>query len=1454
MTKAFYEVFRELKLDEAIYGIFNDALVERIYIDSANRQMVIHMTLSEIVHPSQIEALESIIKDHLSIAEVVKVTIKETYQLADPMPFPLLYQFYQSSLGYLIKREYPLCGVKILKGAPIIDGLTVRYELSDQMYQYFLDKKMDLVIETIYQEKFGLKIHVTIAKELGQELVEQFIENRAKEQEAVIRRMTLEDKVDSANAAKKPKKSIKKTDVEDEQADNVLVGKNPIIGDIMFIKEFDESTTEVIIDGELINIDVRDIKDKKLVIFDLYDTTSTITCKFFISNDLYDRNIKDRKLKAGKCVRLKGKIQFDTYNNENVIFVKNLELIDDFRVQKVDEADIRRVELHAHTQMSDMDAIVSASDLVNKALYYGHKAIAITDHGVVQAFPDAFHAAQGKDIKIIYGVEGYLVDDEKPTIKGESNSDFDDVYVVFDLETTGFHPGKDTITEIGAVKIKDRVIIDRFSTFVNPDRDIPLEVQKLTSIRPDMVSDAPSYSEALKEFMNFVGDANMVAHNADFDMGFIYHFANIADISVPNTSIDTVEMGRTLYPELNNYKLKTLAKNLEVKLSNHHRAVYDAEATAEVFLVMIRDMDGMNIHGLKQYVNYEQLGHKSAKKLRPTHVIILAQNLVGLKNLYKLISLSHIDHFYNLRPRIPKSILRKMREGLIIGSACESGELFSAFVNQRGPEEIDRIASFYDYYEIQPLGNNEFLVRDNVFDSKEDIIHINKQIIELGKAHNKLVVATGDVHFLNPEDEIYRRVLMGAKGYKDADNQPPLYFRTTEEMMNEFYYLDKETAYELVVTNTNKIADMIEAIEPVPRDKYAPKIEGSDEELRTICYEKAHQLYGDELPEIVVLRLEKELNSIINNGFAVMYIIAQKLVWKSMEDGYLVGSRGSVGSSFAATMAGITEVNPLPAHYICENCHYIDFESEVVTAHSGNSGYDLPDADCPVCGKSLKKEGHDIPFETFLGFDGDKEPDIDLNFSGDYQSRAHDYTEELFGKGFVFRAGTIGTLAEKTAYGLVNKYMEEHEEHLTKAERNQIVSGCLGVRRTTGQHPGGIIVVPRDQEIYSFTPIQRPANDMKTNIITTHFDYHSIDHNLLKLDLLGHDDPSMIKMLEDLTGVDAKSIPFDEPKVMSLFDSTEALELDPKDIDGCKLGSLGIPEFGTDFVMQMLTDTKPKTFSDLARISGLSHGTDVWINNAQEIIKEDKANISEVISTRDDIMTYLIHMKLDKKMAFNIMESVRRGRGLTPEWEDEMLDHEVPEWYIWSCKQIKYMFPKAHAVAYVMMAFRIAYFKVYHPLAYYTAFFSIRASNFDYEIMCHGKDQLDLHIKEFKERLKNNLLSKKEQDMIKDMRIVQEMYARGYQFKTIDLYTVEANKFQIVEGKIMPSLSAIQGLGEKAAEMIVQVRKDGKFLSIEDLSSRAKISKTVIEVMRENQILQGMQDTNQIDLFAMLGT
>ena len=1237
---------------------------------------------------------------------------------------------------------------------------------------------------------------------------------------------------------------------------DVIYGRD-FEGDAIPLENITGEMGEVIIRCQVMDVEAREIRNEKtILIFPVTDFTDSITVKMFLRNEQVPE-VKEH-IKKGAFLKLRGVTTIDRFDSELTIgSIAGIKKIASFASARMDTSPQKRVELHCHTKMSDMDGVTDAKALVKRAYEWGHKAIAITDHGVVQSFPEANHCfdawggcvPKDSDFKVLYGMEAYLVDDEKGMVTNGKGQRLDGNFVVFDIETTGFSPLTCKIIEIGAVRVENGEITDRFSTFVNPKVPIPFRIEQLTSINDGMVMNAPTIEEVLPEFLKFCEGAVMVAHNADFDMSFIIENCHRMGIADDFTYVDTVGMARFLLPALNRFKLDTVAKAVGVNLQHHHRAVDDAECTAHIFVKFVEMLSEREIYDVDVLNSQGAVSINTIKKLPTYHAIILVKNETGRVNLYKLVSQSHLT-YYHRRPRVPKSLFKKLKDGLIIGSACEAGELYQALLRSAPEQEIARLVNFYDYLEIQPLGNNHFMIADeknDMVNSDEDLKELNRKIVKLGEQFKKPVVATCDVHFMDPQDEVYRRIIMAGNGFSDADNQAPLYLRTTEEMLEEFAYLGSEKAEEVVITNTNKIADMIEKISPIHPDKFPPVIENSDQDLKDICFRKAHEMYGDPLPKIVEDRLDRELNSIISNGYAVMYIIAQKLVWKSNDDGYLVGSRGSVGSSLAATMSGITEVNPLPPHYICDNCKYSDFDSPEVKKYSGMAGCDMPDQVCPKCGTNMTKAGFDIPFETFLGFKGDKEPDIDLNFSGEYQANAHKYTEVIFGKGQTFKAGTIGTLAEKTAFGYVKNYYEERGQHKRYCEINRIVAGCTGVRRTTGQHPGGIIVLPKGEEIEKFTPVQHPANDETSDIITTHFDYHSIDGNLLKLDILGHDDPTMIRMLEDLTGLDAKEVPLDQKDVMSLFASTDALGIKPEDIGGCKLGCLGVPEFGTDFAMQMLIDTKPKYFSDLVRIAGLAHGTDVWLGNAQTLIQEGKATISTTICTRDDIMIYLIGMGVESSLAFTIMESVRKGKGLRPEWEATMVEHHVPDWYIWSCKKIKYMFPKAHAAAYVMMAYRIAWFKVFQPLAYYAAFFSIRATAFSYETMCMGRERLDFYLAEL--RKKGDSATKKEQDTIRDMRIVQEMYARGLEFMPIDLYKAKAHRFQIIDGKLMPSLDSIEGLGEKAADAVVEAAAQGKFLSKDDFRERTKVSKTVIDLMDDLKLFGDIPQSNQMSLF-----
>ena len=1477
MAKPFFDVFPQLNIAPQLKELLNLVQVEKVTSSRDRSSLRIYLESPRLIHKSNIYALEKGIKDQLFPGKELTIKIMEKYHLSGQYTPEKLLMVYKDSL-LLELKQYSIIEYTIFRKGEISfpEPDLMEMTIEDSMVSKEKAGELKRILEKIFLERCGLPVEVRyhyipateskVRRQLEERLEEecrQMARERRKdeapfeESKPAARPAAAESRPQRAEAPESPalKEGRGKFDGEKKylprRSDNpdVLFGRD-FEDEIIEIEKIDGEIGEVTLRGKIIAKDSRELRSgKTIIIFDITDFTDSITVKMFAREEMLED--LNAAVTMGAFIKIKGVTTIDKFDGELTLgSVTGIKKCEDFTSKRMDNSLEKRVELHCHTKMSDMDGVSEVKDIIKRAKKWGMPAIAVTDHGCVQSFPDANHALdKGDTFKVLYGVEGYLVDDLKQLVERPRGQKFSSNYVVFDIETTGFSPSKDRIIEIGAVKVTDGKITEKFSTFVNPQIPIPFEIEKLTGITDSMVLDAEDITAVLPKFLEFCSDAVLVAHNASFDVNFITKNAERMGIAIEPTVLDTVTLARQLLPNLGRYKLDTVAKALGISLANHHRAVDDAGATAEIFAAFVEMLRKMGIEDLNQLNDSSQVSAETIRKLPTYHIIILAKNDVGRINLYKLVSMSHLTYFAR-RPRIPKSQLEKYREGLIIGSACEAGELFQAVLREAPETDLAKIVDFYDYLEVQPLGNNAFMLRDekSTVKSREDLINLNKKIIQLGDRYGKPVCATCDVHFLDPQDEVYRRIILAGQGFKDSDEQAPLYLRTTEEMLKEFDYLEPNKAEEIVITNTRKIADMCEPIAPVRPDKCPPVIPNSDETLRKICYDRAHEIYGEDLPSIVVERLERELNSIISNGFAVMYIIAQKLVWKSNEDGYLVGSRGSVGSSLVATMAGITEVNPLSPHYYCPHCHYSDFTSDEVKRFSGMAGCDMPDKDCPVCGKPLKKEGFDIPFETFLGFKGDKEPDIDLNFSGEYQSKAHDYTEVIFGKGQTFRAGTIGTLADKTAYGYVKKYYEERGTRKRNCEINRIVQGCVGVRRTTGQHPGGIIVLPLGEEINSFTPVQHPANDMTTMTVTTHFDYHSIDHNLLKLDILGHDDPTMIRMLQDLTGLDpVKDIPLDSKEVMSLFQNTSALKITPEDIGGCKLGALGIPEFGTDFAMQMLIDAQPKYFSDLVRISGLSHGTDVWLGNAQTLIQEGKATIQTAICTRDDIMIYLIQMGLEEGLSFTIMESVRKGKGLKPEWEEEMTKHGVPDWYIWSCKKIKYMFPKAHAAAYVMMAWRIAYCKVFYPLAYYAAFFSIRASGFSYELMCQGREKLEVHLADYKKR--RDTLSKKEQDTLRDMRIVQEMYARGFEFTPIDIYKAKARHFQIVDGKLMPSLSSIDGLGEKAAEGIVDAAKDGPFLSKEDFRNRSKVSKTVCDLMSELHILGDLPENNQLSLF-----
>ena len=1498
MSKPFFEVFPTLKVNDDIWMLFESVEVMKVATNSTRDYIRVFLHSRHLIHKMHIYEMERSLKDQLFGRSHIRVEIVEDYELSEQYtPANLMQEYMESMLLELNERS--VVERNMLQGAEynfeedhilllrMMDSIVAQGK-KDALLQY---------LQEIFERRFHRPIEVRVVYEKPRESKLKHNEERLKQEvnailkqaEAVQEEKNYKKQEEHAESEKTGTRSSAKGRTNGQavrrnsNASDWAARKQSMDPNLIYGRDFDDEPIEleqivtemgeVTIHGKVISFDTRQIRNEKtIVMYAVTDFTDTIMVKMFVKNEQLADILSE--IKPGAFLKIKGVTSIDKFDGElTIASVTGIRKINDFTEARKDTAPEKRVELHCHTKMSDMDGVSEVKDIVKRAHDWGHRAIAITDHGVVQAFPDANHYMESLDkddpFKVIYGVEGYLVDDLTDVAVNEKGQRLDGTFVVFDLETTGFSAIRDKIIEIGAVKVENGEITDRFSAFVNPKIPIPFEITRLTSITDQMVLDAPDIETVLPQFLEFVGDAVLVAHNASFDVGFLEQNMRYQDMEPDFTSVDTVALARILLPTLSKFKLNVVANALHISLENHHRAVDDAGATAEIF---VKFVEMLKDRGINDLTKLNQSGSHDANLIRklPTyHVIILACNEVGRVNLYTLISKSHLD-YYARRPRIPKSELTKYREGLLVGSACEAGELYQALLNEKSEAKIARIVNFYDYLEVQPVGNNRFMiVSDRVtnVNSEEDIRNLNRRIIKLGEQFKKPVVATCDVHFLDPGDEVYRRIIMAGKGFSDSDEQAPLYLHTTEEMLEEFEYLGSAKAREIVIDNPNKIADMIERITPIRPDKCPPVIPDSDKMLREICYNKAHSMYGEKLPEVVTERLERELNSIISNGFAVMYIIAQKLVWKSNEDGYLVGSRGSVGSSFVATMAGITEVNPLSPHYYCKNCHYSDFESEEVRAYAGGCGWDMPDKNCPVCKEPLVKDGFDIPFETFLGFKGNKEPDIDLNFSGDYQSNAHKYTEVIFGAGQTYRAGTIGTLADKTAFGYVKNYYEERGQGKRNCEIDRIVQGCTGIRRSTGQHPGGIIVLPLGEEINSFTPVQHPANDMNTDIITTHFDYHSIDHNLLKLDILGHDDPTMIKTLEEYISspameneynetdhkFKATDIPLDDPDVMALFHGTSVLGIKPEDIGGCPVGCLGIPEFGTDFVIQMVVDTKPQSLSDLIRISGLSHGTDVWLNNAQELIRSGKATISTAICTRDDIMTYLINKGMDSEESFTIMERVRKGtvaKGKCKEWPEfkkDMAEHDVPDWYIWSCEQIKYMFPKAHAAAYVMMAYRIAYCKINYPLAYYGAYFGIRADAFSYEIMCQGKKNLQKYIDDYNRR--SGSLSKKEQDTMKDMHIVQEMYARGFEFMPIDIYRAKATKFQIIDGKLMPPFSSIDGMGEKAAEAVEEAAKDGPYLSRDDFRQRTKASKTVIDYMGELGLLGDLPESNQLSLF-----
>ncbi|WP_040214655.1 DNA polymerase III subunit alpha [Clostridium polynesiense] len=1443
----------EIFSDFGAAGSICTALVEAAVLNKRNRTIEIKLCSDKYIDIRELENLNTFIKERFFLEDSI-ITVKYAEGTEKK---PLSEEI--KDIIFLVAEKYPALKSVLSKDSEFeIKENTINIIFKSGVSGFFKTMNYDKKIQTAIKNLYGTSYKINFIDKLStEELIKQQEERQAKEMLIIQKEIkeAISSNVLSASRDASENNYEDKGESGGKKGNPFLIlGRSTNIKQpIIKITDITPDEGRIAIEGELSNIETKELKSgKTLVSFDLYDGTSSMTCKAFCKPGEDEEVLS--KLKKAKGVKIAGNSGYSKFSDEIELIANTIVETEGLKkVKRQDRSEVKRVELHMHTQMSQMDAMTNAKDLIKRAMSWGMKSIAITDHGVVQSFPEA-HKLLGRDnpdMKVIYGVEAYLAPDKKPSVTNPKGQSIDTTYCVLDLETTGFSAVTEKITEIGIMKIQDGKVIDEFSCFVNPEKPIPLRVVEVTNITDDMVKDAETIEKVFPKMLEFIKGTVLVAHNAEFDVGFLKHNARVLGYDFDFTYIDTLSLAKDLFPEYKTYKLGRIAKHLGIKVEVAHRALDDVATTVKVFNVMVemlKERGAATLEEIDIYGSDEEAKKQEYKKLRTHHAIILAKDYTGLKNLYRLVSYSHLNYFYK-KPRILKSLYKKYSEGLIIGSACSEGELYQAILLGRSEEEIEAIAEDYDYLEIQPIMNNDYLVRSEQVPDREYLKEINRKIVKLGEKLNKPVVATGDVHFMDPEDEIYRRILEAGQGFKDADNQAPLYLRTTEEMLEEFSYLGAKKAYEVVVTNTNKISDMCEQISPISPEKCPPHIEGCEQTIKDIAYGKAHELYGDPLPEIVQKRLERELDSIIKNGFSVMYIIAQKLVWKSNEDGYLVGSRGSVGSSFVANMTGITEVNALPPHYRCPKCKYSDFSD-----HGFKIGFDLPDRLCPECGEKLDKDGIDIPFETFLGFNGDKEPDIDLNFSGEYQAKAHRYTEVIFGKGTTFKAGTIGTIAEKTAFGYVKKYFEEKNVNINKAEIMRLAKGCTGIKRTTGQHPGGIIVVPKGREIFEFCPIQHPADDPESDIITTHFDYHSIDQNLLKLDILGHDDPTVIRMLQDITGVDPQKIPLDDKETMSIFSSTEALGVTPEQINS-KVGTFGIPEFGTRFVRGMLLDTMPTTFADLICISGLSHGTDVWLGNAQTLIESGTVTLSEAVCTRDDIMTYLIKQGLPPNSAFKIMELVRKGKALKDpekwaEYEELMRKNNVPEWYIDSCRKIKYMFPKAHAAAYVMMAFRIAWFKVHIPKAYYAAYFSIRAKSFDSEFMIFGKEKVMEKMKEI--QAMGMQASPKDKDMYDDLEIVLEMYERGIKFLPIDLYKSHYSRFIVEEEGLRPPINSISGMGNIAAESIYNAASEKAFNSIEDVRKRSKIGNSAIELLKKFGCLKGLPESDQMCFFDVI--
>lgn len=1455
--KTLGEVFNPYLADKPLADDISSAELLELNINTNNRSIAMTAGFGGLVKRDSLFTAEKLIsKSELNLGSV-RINPIFSPNLFSADYFPELYK--------AVKRDIPSINGTLNNAFVTYEEGNLQITLNNGGKSLLDAKGFDKALKRIIKDEFSLEINIIYTGTLeidGQsEEYVQAMKNAAEK----IERQRIEDSVNEAASSEAVTKAVKeKINSDAVQEIEVREGKfllpqivessikpfygRTIRGKIEPISTIVSDTGRIVVWGDIFDIEKKVTKsgDKNIFVIDITDYSGSTSVKVF--GTIKDTAILDN-LKKGDTIVVQGDVEYDRYAGELMLIARSIATAN--KVKVVDKAEEKRVELHLHTNMSQMDAVTSAGDLVKRAADWGHPAVAITDHGVAQAFPDAMKAADkinkdGEKIKVIYGTEAYFMDDLVESVDGESEEPLDGTFICFDIETTGLSANRDKITEIGAVKVVNGEITDTFSTFANPGMPIPAKITELTGITDAMVKDAPSQSEAVTAFLEFAGDSVLVAHNAPFDTSFIRKACENMNREYNYTSIDTVAISRAILTDIKNCKLDTVAKYLRLGDFNHHRATDDAEMLARIFISLCtRLKDDYNITKTSE-INTQIAGGGDFKKLPTYHQIILVKNLTGLKNLYKLISYAHLTYFYK-KPRIPKSELIKHREGLIIGSACCAGQLYQAILLGKPWPEIKAIASFYDYLEIQPAGNNNFMIREGTFANEAELHEIDKTIVRLGKELGKPVCATCDVHFMDPKDADYRKILMAGQGFKDAEDQAPLYLRTTAEMLKEFEYLGKDKAYEVVVTNPRKIAEMCESIRPIPKGTFPPNIEGAEEELVSITWERAKEKYGDPLPEIVKARLDKELNSITTYGFSVLYMTAQKLVADSEAHGYLVGSRGSVGSSFVATMSGISEVNPLCPHYICPKCKH----SEFITDGSYGSGFDMPPKNCPECGTLMDQDGHEIPFETFLGFKGDKVPDIDLNFSGEYQSKSHRYTEELFGKNNVFKAGTISTVAEKTAIGYVKGYANDKGMILHKAEIKRLALGCTGVKRTTGQHPGGMVVVPRTSEVYDFCPVQHPANDMKSDNITTHFDFHSIHDTITKLDELGHDVPTIYHYLELYTGIPVMKVSMSDPEVMSLFTSTKALGVTPEDI-GSETGTFSLPECGTSFVRGMLVEAKPKTFTDLLQIAGLSHGTGVWLGNAQELIHNHTCDISSVIGTRDSIMTYLMHKGLEPGMAFKIMEIVRKGNAtklLTEEHFKAMRDNNVPEWYIDSCMKIQYMFPKAHAAAYMISTLRLGWYKVHKPVEYYAAYFTVRSENLDGVVLMQGHQAVKNRMKLIKQKQSAHESSTKEDQEYATLQIVNEMLARKIEVLPVDIYKSEAKMFKVEDGKIRLPFSTIPGLGESAAISLAESGKVNTYLSIEEMQIKTKVSKSIIESLKNIGALEGLPESSQMSLF-----